>query len=250
MKRLVSRMVGAIKREGLISLMWKSSAVLSHILLTPFFIVVSKLFYGRKVDLDRLIHFAATSCNKILEVSQEPQEIYSLLAFAKNKEVQACMEIGTAKGGTLFLLSRIISERAVLISLDLPYGKFGGGYFGWRIPLYKSFVSWKQKMVLIRDDSHQEAVKRKVTKILNKRELDLLFIDGDHSYEGVKQDFEDYSRLVGHGGLIAFHDILVHGMEGDVAYGVCRFWEEIKKNYPYREFHFDKGPGIGVIEFP
>jgi hypothetical protein len=34
----------------------------------------------------------------------------------------------------------------------------------------------------------------------------LLFIDGDHRYEGVRRDFEMYSPLVGAGGLIAFHD--------------------------------------------
>ena len=34
--------------------------------------------------------------------------------------------------------------------------------------------------------------------------LDLLFIDGDHSYEGVRQDYKMYSKLVRDGGLIAF----------------------------------------------
>jgi predicted O-methyltransferase YrrM len=40
--------------------------------------------------------------------------------------------------------------------------------------------------------------------------VDLIFIDGDHSYEGVKQDFEIYAPLVRSDGLIAFHDILEH----------------------------------------
>jgi hypothetical protein len=34
-----------------------------------------------------------------------------------------------------------------------------------------------------------------------------LFIDGDHTYEGVRRDFEMYSPLVRKGGIIAFHDI-------------------------------------------
>ena len=37
--------------------------------------------------------------------------------------------------------------------------------------------------------------------------LDLLFIDGDHSYDGVRADFELYGRLVRPGGLIALHDV-------------------------------------------
>jgi len=37
---------------------------------------------------------------------------------------------------------------------------------------------------------------------------DFLFIDGDHTYEGVEGDFEMYSPLVRRGGIIAFHDIV------------------------------------------
>ena len=36
--------------------------------------------------------------------------------------------------------------------------------------------------------------------------LDLLFIDGDHSYEGVKADWEVYRHILKPGSIIAFHD--------------------------------------------
>ena len=48
---------------------------------------------------------------------------------------------------------------------------------------------------------------RAAAQKLGGAELDFLFIDGDHSYAGVKQDFEKYSGYVKRGGLIAFHDI-------------------------------------------
>jgi len=48
---------------------------------------------------------------------------------------------------------------------------------------------------------------------LNGEPLDFLFIDGDHTYEGVKRDFEMYSPLVRNGGIIAFHDIVKHPPE-------------------------------------
>ena len=251
MKRLIHRSISITKREGIISLFMKQIKELTHVLLIPYFIFMSKIFYSSQADLNSLIHFAIKGCNNILEVSQEPKEIYTFLDFVKKKveSVNICMEIGTAKGGTLFLLSRIISQNGILISIDLPYGNFGGGYFCWRIPLYKSFVNWKQKMVLIRDNSHQDSVQNNVLKVLNNRKLDILFIDGDHSYEGVKQDFEDYSKFVRNYGLIAFHDITVQGMENDTDYGVHKFWNEIKNKYPYQEFCFNNGPGIGVIEY-
>ncbi len=56
-----------------------------------------------------------------------------------------------------------------------------------------------------------------------------MFIDGDHTYQGVKQDFQMYSPRVRKGGLVAFHDIATHdhtsGCEED------KFWNEIKPSY-------------------
>ncbi|MCS7366302.1 MAG: class I SAM-dependent methyltransferase [archaeon YNP-WB-062] len=63
--------------------------------------------------------------------------------------------------------------------------------------------------------------------------MDFLFIDGDHTYEGVKKDFEMYSPLVRGGGIIAFHDIVQHPPETGCE--VSGFWNEIKLRYKYRE---------------
>jgi len=64
--------------------------------------------------------------------------------------------------------------------------------------------------------------------------LSFLFIDGNHTYKGVKKDFEMYSNLVGEGGLIAFHDIVQGPLEsvGDVP----SFWNEIKYDFDHVEF--------------
>jgi predicted O-methyltransferase YrrM len=86
--------------------------------------------------------------------------------------------------------------------------------------------------------------------------LDFLFIDGDHSYEGVKKDFEIYSSLVRKGGIIAFHDIVPdyytrYGIRTpSYTGGVPKFWNEIKYNYRYIEIIEDPnqdGYGIGVL---
>lgn len=120
------------------------------------------------------------------------------------------MEIGTASGGTFFLFARVCSPDAVIISLDLLWSQFGGGYSEWRTPLYKSFAVHNQKMYLVPENSHTLSALDKVETILKGRKLDFLFIDGDHTYEGAKKDFGMYSRLVGKGGIVAFHDIYVH----------------------------------------
>ena len=42
--------------------------------------------------------------------------------------------------------------------------------------------------------------------VLEDIKIDLLFIDGDHSYEGVKKDFELYSQILSPNGVIMIHD--------------------------------------------
>jgi predicted O-methyltransferase YrrM len=135
-----------------------------------------------------------------------------------------------------------------MISVDLPGGPGGGGYAQWRIPLYKSFALPNQQIHLIRADSHHRGTLEQVEAILGGEQIDFLFIDGDHSYEGVKMDFEMHSPLVKKGGLIAFHDVAVQPPETGCE--VNRFWNEIKRKYEYIEIveNWDqKEAGIGLL---
>jgi len=180
-----------------------------------------------------------------IQINEEIAQLLNLLAELKPKTL---LEIGTASGGTLFLFCQVAEPDATIISVDLPGGPFGGGYPEWRIPLYKSFAKEKQRIHLIRADSHDPKTLEIVKKILGDSKLDFLFIDGDHTYEGVKRDFEMYSPLVRKGGIIAFHDIVEHPPETGCE--VSRFWNEIKHSYTYLEIvksWNQKWAGIGVI---
>jgi predicted O-methyltransferase YrrM len=171
-----------------------------------------------------------------------------LLEIVKQQKPRHLLEIGTAKGGTLFLLARVSPPDALLVSLDLPYGKYGGGYSPIRIPLYKRFARSNQRVALIRDDSHKQSSCDQVRSIIGEQFLDFLFIDGDHTYDGVKNDYLLYSPLVNKGGIIAFHDIARHGKND--ACDVDKFWNEIKGMYKHEEIieKTDQGwAGIGVL---
>ena len=111
------------------------------------------------------------------------------------------------------------------------------------------FCKKNQKLHLIRSNSHDIKTLKQVQNIIGKTKIDFLFIDGDQTYEGVKQDFEMYRRLVSKEGLIAFHDINP-GPEEEVG-EVPRLWQEIKKKYPNLEI-IDKDSesnsyGIGLL---
>ncbi|MFX1393423.1 MAG: class I SAM-dependent methyltransferase [Promethearchaeota archaeon] len=183
-----------------------------------------------------------------LDIFQKKKEISELCKIISKIRAKIILEIGTAQGGTLFLLSKLANSDSVILSIALPSVGKDQGYFSYRIPFYKSFASNNQKIRLIRKNSHDPATLVKVKKILKEKEIDLLFIDGDHSYEGVKQDFEMYAPLVKKNGIIAFHDIVVIPSEQNC--DVNKFWKEIKKIYDYKEFveDWEQGNcGIGVI---
>jgi predicted O-methyltransferase YrrM len=201
------------------------------------------------LEIPNLIELALTNSRNVIVPVQFKSELVSLLTFVKNYRPNTIMEIGTASGGTLFLLSRVASNEATILSIDLPRGGFGGGYGVWRIPLYKSFAGKKQNIYLIRKNSHDEQTLKKVRLILADTLIDLLFIDGDHTYKGVKKDFELYSQLVIKGGIIAFHDIVPHPPE--TVCEVDKFWDEIKQKYEHIEFVEDwkqNKYGIGIIK--
>jgi cephalosporin hydroxylase len=164
---------------------------------------------------------------------QIASEIAGLLGILEAEPPQTVLEIGTASGGTLFLVTRVALPDALLVSVDLRRGAFGGGYPAWRGRLYRSFAREGQRVELVRGDSHVEGTRERIHRLLDGRPLDLLFVDGDHTYEGVARDFADYAPLVRVGGLIAFHDIVPggHGKHGDPG-GVPRFWRELKASYP------------------
>ena len=75
------------------------------------------------------------------------------------------------------------------------------------------------------DSNDIETVKRLEDKLEGKS-IDLLFIDGDHSYEGVKRDYELYGKLTKH--LVAIHDIDTEFYPPPCIMEVHRLWNEIK----------------------
>ncbi len=187
-----------------------------------------------------------------IKPAQVYEEILGLAQLVDKLKPKTVLEIGTAHGGTLFIWCRLAREDATVISIDLPGGLFGGGYPRWRGVLYKYFKKPRQRLYLLRADSHNPKTLEEVKKILDGGKLDFLFIDGDHTYEGIRKDFEMYSPLVRKNGIIAFHDIAPHDPEHDPQgiVGVPRFWSEIKHKYKHIEIVKDwkQGwAGIGVL---
>ena len=185
---------------------------------------------------------------------QKAKELSSLISFLKKRKLSIIVEIGTAKGGTFYVWCKIAQPKAVIISIDLPNGIFGGGYTLNDTKKFRKYKHGKQKLHFLRNDSHKQSTKKKLIEILNGNKIDFLMIDGDHRYAGVKKDFQSYSPLVKQNGIIAFHDILFHPEIPKCK--VDKLWNEIKTNYKHKEF-IDKNDicergqwgGIGIIYY-
>lgn len=248
---IAKRAIEVVKDEGMWVLTKKGLNCIKQrlkFLVLPYAVLKIKILNTKDYNLDILLNFSFNDLARFIEPSQVRDEILESLKILDNVKPKIMLEIGTANGGTLFLFSHIASRDATILSVDLPAGMFGGGYPIWKIPLYKSFALSDQKIQLIRADSHRHSTLERIKSILNEKEIDFLFIDGDHTYEGVKKDFEMYSSLVKNAGVIAFHDI-VPGPTENVG-GVPEFWQEIKSEYKYLEIVKDwnqGGYGIGLI---
>src|SRR5438093_3252112 len=97
------------------------------------------------------------------------------------------------KGGTLWLWCQLARPDALILSIDLPSGEFGGGYPVKDLACLRSYAQGGQSLHFLRSDSHNKAAREAVTQKLNGRKVDLLFIDRDHRYRGVKKDFTMYA---------------------------------------------------------
>jgi predicted O-methyltransferase YrrM len=187
-------------------------------------------FGGRPGTLEEAIDFCVDRPILMAQVRSEIVELGKILQASPPRQ---SMEIGTNYGGTLLMLCTLSQPGARIISVDLPWGRFGGGYPLRKIPLFRSFPRSGQRLHLVRADSHAAETKQRVMRILAGEPLDYLFLDGDHTYDGVRRDFEMYAPLVRSGGIVVFHDIVVHQPETQCQ--VKKFWNEIKPQYRHRE---------------
>lgn len=189
--------------------------------------------------------------NRQYRVDQQKPEFLKLLNRISTLAPQQMLEIGGRRGGSALLFSIAAGEQASILSIDLDD-------YGSRIERLQTLCHDKD-VTFWQDDSHLDETEQRLQRHLGENKLDFLFIDGDHSYKGAKEDFIRYSRYVRPGGIISLHDIQPdYKTRFDVqtnawAGGVPQFWQELKGSGLNTEDlisdPMQDGAGIGVVNW-
>lgn len=179
---------------------------------------------------------------------QKVSELQCLYAFLKGRDLGVVVEIGSASGGVFYGLCQLARSNATVVSIDLPGGKFGGEGAQFDDSVLRGYGRRGQTVHTIRRDSHLKSTLEELRNAVKGRKIDFLLIDGDHTYEGAKKDYQMYSPLVRKGGAIALHDICNHPFVPTCK--VDQLWHEVKKGKKHIEMidaDVQTWGGIGVI---
>ena len=166
------------------------------------------------------------------------EELRQLVALVERCGPKVILELGVCHGGSFKMWEEILPEDGLLIGVD----RLNVVQWNWRAS--------PKNVDYVQIDLDDPIAYTNLTTLLGKREVDFLYIDADHYYDGFKRHFDLYSTLVRKGGLIAFHDIRDNKGSG---YGVGRYFEELKERYEWTEIlvPLEEGipgaDGIGVI---
>jgi len=170
---------------------------------------------------------------------QKSKELDALLNIVALRRPRTIVEIGTKQGGTLYALCQVAPEDCTIISIDTSWETYSlAAQIGADDEFYASFCKPTQTVRFLHADTHDDTTLQWLKNYLAGDLIDFLFIDGDHTYKGVKKDWEMYSPLVRDGGLVGFHDIATH-TDREVSCKVDIFWKELKQNENVLEIYHD-----------
>jgi len=153
------------------------------------------------------------------------------------------VELGTHSGNSYFTFCQSVVESGISVkcfAIDTWQGDAHSGTYGNEIFTkvsdhnQKYYADISQLLRTTFDDA---------VNYFNDESIDLLHIDGLHTYEAVRHDFEIWLPKLAPGAIVVFHDTNVreHG------FGVWKLWEELQSIY-HNNLEFLHSHGLGVLQ--
>lgn len=162
--------------------------------------------------------------------------------LVKGFKPNTIVELGTHYGGSYFAFCDSVNNQksaTKCYAVDTWQGEEQAGFYDESV--YR-FVNGHNR----RFDNFSKLLRCKFDEAVNQfdsRSIDLLHIDGFHSYEAVHNDFSTWLPKVSNSGIILFHDV----MEKKEGFGVHQLWSELKQTYQDQCFEFEHSHGLGVL---
>ena len=167
---------------------------------------------------------------------------YWLVAALKPKTL---VELGTHGGGSYFSFCQSVIDNKLdtkTYAIDTWMGEKQAGFYSES--LFKKVMDFNIEHF----DNFSTLMKMTFDEALNEfddNSVDLLHIDGFHSYEAVSNDFRTWYPKLSKEAIVLFHD--THEIKP--GFGVHQFWDELKKDHRDQCFEFKHSHGLGMC-FP
>ncbi|HEY8705505.1 MAG TPA: class I SAM-dependent methyltransferase [Gaiellaceae bacterium] len=145
-----------------------------------------------------------------------------LYGLGRDATTGPVVEIGRFKGGSTFIFAASMTDGVELWSYDFHVAlrpDMPGERLDAELSEALERFGLAHKVHLLVADSRNADPPA--------RPIEVLFIDGDHSYEGVKADFDRWGEFVFTGGHVLFHDAVDTGGYGNHYPAVARLITEI-----------------------
>ncbi len=163
---------------------------------------------------------------------------YDLVRFAKPKVL---VELGTHGGFSYFSFCHAVKDFSTGTKCHAVDTWKGDEHAGFYAAYIHSLVQTYNSAHFADFSTLQRMTFDEANALFAPGSVDLLHIDGLHTYEAVKHDWDTWISRVRPGGIVLFHDIAVR----DRGFGVHRLWEELSSRYP--TFSFGHSSGLGVL---
>ncbi|WP_347814334.1 glycosyltransferase [Alkalihalobacillus sp. LMS39] len=162
---------------------------------------------------------------------------YDLVKFMKPAVI---VELGTQWGISFFSFLQAVKDEnspTKCYAVDTWEGDPHAGYYGNEVysnvnQIINQYYSGHASLIRSTFDDARNH--------FDDQTIDLLHIDGYHTYEAVSHDFETWLPTLAENGVMLFHDIAVKRDN----FGVHILWDELKSQYPYLEFYHSYGLGV------
>ena len=185
---------------------------------------------------DLLFLFSSNQLNHGL-ISQELDEARLLFRLVRGRRDATVVEIGRFKGGTTFLLAAAAGDGTRVHSYDVHVpddAPYTGSDLDRELAEALERFGLRTRVTLVVADSRVAEPP--------SAPVDLILIDGDHSYAAVRGDWEHWQPHLAEGADVLFHDAVDYGGFGTFVPDVGRFVAELE-----RAPELERRPNVGGI---